>query len=360
MQTDTIILAIVILAGFAGLAWFLNRKGEKPEEEKKDDQSLMMLQNQLNQLTQMIDSKINTVDAKMGETTKRLQDAMQHQSSESVKIIRDITERLTKVDSVNQQVLKTTEELNQLQEILKNPKQRGTLGEYFLENVLQNVLPPGSYQMQYSFESGDIVDAVVFVKDKKIPVDSKFSLDNYNRIVECTNEEERKHLEREFKNDLKKRIDETSKYIKPSEGTVDFAFMFIPAEGIYYDLLINQVGAVKVNTQDLIEYAMKDKRVIIVSPTSFLAYLQTVLQGLRAMQIEESAKEIRKRVEMLGKHLLAYHQYHEKLGKNLGTTVSAFNQSNKEFGKIDKDVVKITGATSELPEIPAVDKPLDE
>lgn len=202
--------------------------------------------------------------------------------------------------------------------------------------------------MQYAFEDGTIVDAVVFVKDKIIPIDSKFSLENYNRLIEEKDPARREEYENAFKKDLKNRIDETAKYVKPAENTMDFAFMFIPHEAIYYDLLVAQVGAVKVNTRDLIEYAFKDKRVIIVSPTSFLAYLQTVLQGLKALQIEESAKEIRKRVEDLGKHLAAYEQYMGSLGASLGTTVNHFNKAHKELGKIDKDVLRITGASAGL------------
>jgi len=160
--------------------------------------------------------------------------------------------------------------------------------------------------------------------------------------------EEKKRLEDAFRQDLKNRIDETSKYVKPEEGTMDFAFMFIPAEAIYYDLLINKVGTVKSDTQDLIQYAFRDRHVIIVSPTSFLAYLQTVLQGLKALQIEESAKEIRKRVEMLGKHLSSYETYMQKLGTHLGTSVSMYNSAYKELGKIDKDVLKITGEAMEI------------
>jgi DNA recombination protein RmuC len=217
-----------------------------------------------------------------------------------------------------------------------------------LETLLKNVFAPSQYQMQYKFKDGIIVDAAVFVKDKIIPVDSKFSLENYNKIVEEKDPSRHEQLEKQFKMDLKNRIDETSKYIRPNEGTMDFAFMFIPSEGIYYDLLINQVGAVKVNTRDLIEYAFKDKHVIIVSPTSFLAYLQTVLQGLRALQVEESAKEIIKRVEMLHKHLISYEDYMKKVGNNLGTTVNMYNSAYNEFKKIDKDIVKITGAEAAI------------
>jgi DNA recombination protein RmuC len=261
-----------------------------------------------------------------------------------------------KLEETNKQVINFTDQLQSLQDILKNPKQRGILGEYYLETLLKNVLPPGSYEMQYPFKDGTIVDAIVRVKDKIIPIDSKFSLENYNRLVEERDPTAKEQLEKNFRADLKLRIDETSKYVKPEEGTMDFAFMFIPHEAIYYDLLIAQVGAVKVNTRDLVEYAFKDRHVIIVSPTSFLAYLQTVMQGLRALQIEESAKEIRARVEDLGKHILAYEDYYKKLGTSLGTTINHYNTGYKELKKIDKDVLRITGTGGQI-EIATIDKP---
>ncbi|KKS89203.1 MAG: hypothetical protein UV64_C0009G0006 [Parcubacteria group bacterium GW2011_GWC1_43_11b] len=332
------ILAIfgALIVGFA-LAWFMFGRSKKElGSQSSENSSMLLLQNQLNTL-------IKTVDDKLGESARHMQTSIQNQFSESSKIIRDVTERLTKLDETNRQVVGFADQLQSLQDILKNPKQRGILGEYYLETLLKNVLPPGSFQMQYPFADGTIVDAVVFVKDKIIPIDSKFSLENYNRLAEEQNPAERERLEKAFKADLKLRIDETSKYVKPAENTMDFAFMFIPHEAVYYDLLVTQVGAVKVNTRDLVEYAFKEKHVIIVSPTSFLAYLQTVLQGLKALQIEESAKEIRKRVEELGKHLGAYDQYMNKLGTALGTTVSHYNTAHKELKKIDKDVLRISG-----------------
>ncbi|OIO47943.1 MAG: hypothetical protein AUJ32_01790 [Parcubacteria group bacterium CG1_02_40_82] len=332
-QSLLIILLILAGAAIAVLVYFLLRK-QKPVQ---DNQANLLIQEQLKEIRQ-------TLDAKMGDSTKMLQ----QQFSQSAKIIKDVTERLTKLDETNRQVVDFADQLQNLQDILKNPKQRGVLGEYYLETVLKNVLPPKSFQMQYKFKNGEIVDAVVFVKDKIIPIDSKFSLENYNRIVEERDASRKEELEKQFKADLKNRIDETSKYIRPNENTMDFAFMFIPAEGVYYDLLINQVGAIKVSTRDLIEYAFKEKHVIIVSPTSFLAYLQTVLQGLRALQIEESAKEIRKRVEMLGKHLLNFDEYMKKLGSHMSTTVNTYNQAYKELGKVDKDVLKISGQAGEI------------
>jgi len=323
---------------------------------KTDDSSFILIQNQIQELTRIVDQKINESSRAMTEAQTNIHKTIQAQFGQSVKVITEVTEKLTKLDETNKQVMDFADQLQSLENILQNPKQRGILGEYYLENVLKNVLPPRSYQMQYKFTDGVIVDAVVFIKDKIIPIDSKFSLENYNRAIGERDPERKAEYEKQFRNDLKNRIDETSKYIKQKEGTMDFAFMFIPAEGIYYDLLINQVGSMKVNTHDLIEYAFKDKRVIIVSPTSFLAYLQTVMQGLRALQIEETAKEIRKRVEDLGKHLIAYDDYLKKLGNNLSTTVNSYNSAYKEFNKIDKDVVKITGSEKTV-EPMLIDKP---
>lgn len=342
MQEPMLITLIVLLGvGFAATIFILlsqrRSRGKEP-----DNQLFIMLQNQIQDLTRQIDQKITETNRVMNDTQNNLHRTIQSQFSQSTKIITDVTEKLTKLDETNKQVVGFAEQLENLENILQNPKHRGILGEYYLENVLKNVLPPGSYEMQYKFTDGDIVDAAVFVKDKVIPIDSKFSLENYNRLTEEKNPERRAELENDFKHDLKNRIDETSKYIKPKENTMDFAFMFIPAEGIYYDLLINKVGVLKINTHDLIEYAFREKHVIIVSPTSFLAYLQTVLQGLRALQIEESAKGIRKRVEELGRHLLAYDEYLKKMGNSLGTVVNNYNSAYKEFNKIDKDVVRIT------------------
>ena len=270
-----------------------------------------------------------------------MRESLIHQSNQSAKIITDITERLTRLDEGNKQVIGFAEGLAQLQDILKNPKQRGILGEYYLETLLKNVLPAGSYEMQYSFPNNVIVDAIVRVKDKIIPIDSKFSLENYNRMAEEREPSRKKDLAKIFENDLKNRIVETSKYIQPENGTMDFAFMFIPHEAIYYDLLVGSVGSNEEN-ENLIQRAAGKYHVIIVSPTSFLAYLQTVLQGLKALQIEESAKEIKKRVEELGRHMGSYEEYHNKLGTTLKTVVNHYNTASKELKKVDKDVMRIT------------------
>ncbi len=341
---NILIIAVAVLVGAILAYIFLSKREEKP----RDDTGLQLILTQLNELSR-------TVDSKIGESHKQVNETLRFHSTESNRIIQDVTEKLTRLDETNKQVISFADQLQSLENILKNPKQRGILGEYYLETVLKNVLPPGSYQMQYPFPDGTIVDAVVFVKDKIIPIDSKFSLENYNKMIEAVDEGEKKRLETIFINDLKNRIVETSKYVMPAEGTTDFAFMFIPHEAIYYDLLISKVGALE-EGENLIQRASGKYKVIITSPTSFLAYLQTVLQGLKALQIEESAKEIIKRVEELGKHLKSYEEYHGKLGNAISTVVNHYNTGNKELKKIDKDVMRITGTSPEI-ETLEIEKP---
>ncbi|MSR73057.1 DNA recombination protein RmuC [Candidatus Parcubacteria bacterium] len=351
VETLFIILLLALLANAIFIWLIFKRVVGKPELEEKKDTGLNLLLQQMHELTR-------TVDSKIGESSKQVNESMRNQFSESSRLIREVTASLTKLDETNKQVVSFADQLQSLQDILKNPKQRGIVGEYYLETLLKNVLPPGSYQMQYAFKNGDIVDAVVFVKDKVIPIDSKFSLENYNKIIEEKNPAEKERLEKVFVNDLKNRISETAKYIRPTEDTMDFAFMFIPHEAIYYDLLINKVGASAEDAENLIQRAAGKYKVIIVSPTSFLAYLQTVLQGLKAMQIEDTAKDIVKHVGELGRHLKSYNDYHKKMGNALSTTVNHFNASSNEFKKIDKDVMRITeqeigikAITLEKPEI---------
>lgn len=346
---NTVILIFVVIGLFVlqgvGL-YFLLRRREEPKEEGG---AMVLLQQQLQNLER-------TLDARVTESARAMQEHSHRQFSESTRLIKEITEEVTSVKEIGRQTQGFAEQLQNLQDILKNPKQRGILGEYYLETVLKNVLPPGMYQMQFPFKNGEIVDAAVFVSDKVVPIDSKFSLENYNRLVHA-NEAEKPAFEKAFVNDLKLRIQETAKYIRPEENTMDFAFMFIPSEGIYYDLLTNQVGGGE--DENLIQRAAGKYKVIIVSPTSFLAYLQTVMQGLKALQIEQKAVDIQKRVGELGKHVAAYEEFYRKLGVSLGTTVSHYNAGYKELGKIDKDVYRIAETKIGIePEL--LDKPTQE
>ncbi len=369
MQTILLILlTILLLITLAGI-FFLYKKLQESQKPKEGEQNLfLLLQQQLQDLNKTVDQKISETNKAMSETTRDLHKTFQDQfgqntkviqaiSGQSNKMIAEITEKLTSLDKTNQQVIGFSEQLANLEKVLKHQKQRGNLGEAGLQLVLENILPPTAFQLQYKFSDGDTVDAAIQTKDGIIPVDAKFSLDNYERLVHEENETKRAELEKQFKNDLKKRLDETAKYIKPKEGTLDFAFMFIPSEAIYYDLLVNDVkSAVKVNTRNLIDYAFVERHVVIVSPTTFAAYLQTVMQGLRAMRIEESAKAIRKNVETLQKHIQAYEEYMKKLGISMTTTVNHYNTAYRELAKIDKDVVRITEGEKSV-EVLEIEKP---
>lgn len=300
-----------------------------------------LLKADLIELNRSIQAMQERVGDKLEQGTQQMHLSMQKQLSQSAKLVADVSHRLTKLDETNARVIDVAGDLKTLQNVLQNPKQRGVFGEFYLQSVLENVLPPKQFQMQYKFKDGALADAVVFLEQgMMLPIDSKFSLENYNRMVACDNKEERARLLAKVRQDLKGRIDETSKYIRPDEKTMDFAFMFIPSESLYYDLLIGDVGT-GASARDLVEYAFQEKRVIIVSPTSFMAYLQTVLQGLRSLQIEHQAKEIQARVGQLGRHIAMYEQLMQKLGNSLGTTVNHYNNAHKELKKIDKDVVKI-------------------
>lgn len=342
-----------MLAGFGFVVYVLNQR----LRELKNDAATQLIKQDMLALNESIGALKDGLQNHLTDRLDKSQALMSKQLTESAKLITDVTARLTKLDETNKRVVDVADELKLLQNVLQNPKQRGVLGEYYLQTVLQNVLPPERFSLQYKFKDGEIVDAVIYLeKGKILPIDSKFSLENYNRLIEETNKEKREHYAKLVKQDLKNRIDETAKYVRELEGTMDFAFMFIPSEAVYYDLLINKVGMANTSARDLIEYAFRDKHVIIVSPTSFMAYLQTVLQGLRSLQIEEQAKEIQARVVQLGQHLSAYDQYMQKLGNSLGTTVNHFNAAHKELKKVDKDVVKIAGTTGVIEPV-EVDRP---
>jgi DNA recombination protein RmuC len=327
---------------------FLNKKGTSTDV----DQSFLLLQQQMSELARVLDSKLT-------ESRRDMQDAVRIQFSDSQKLIKDINEQMnkslidvtreqTKANEATREFVTIAEKLGNLEKTLKHQKQRGNWGEASLELILSNTLAPGQYKMQYEFKNKEVVDAAIITKEGIIPIDAKFSLDNYDRVVHAIDDRQREELEKEFKNDLKKRIDETAKYVRPEENTLPFAFMYIPAEAIYYDLLVNEVGSIKVNTRNLIDYAYNEKKVIIISPTTFMAYLQSVLYGFKAFKIEESAKEIIKKVEDLGKHLKAYSEWHTKLGNAINTVTNHYEKSNSELKKIDKDVLRIAGTSPEL------------
>ncbi len=346
-------ILVVLVVSNVFLVYILLTKRNK----KEDSSSFLLLQQQLDNLTRSVNERLGESNEGARAQFRESRELFEGINKEVNEQLRNVVRQVSEVSESSKQVFSVAEQLQSLEKVLKHQKQRGNLGEASLHLVIENMLPPTAYALQYQFQGGDMVDAVIHTKDGLIPVDAKFSLDNYRRLIEETDEVRKSDLEKEFTSDLKKRIDETAKYIRPKDGTLPFAFMFIPSEAIYYDLLVNEVGAVKVNTRSLIDYAYRDKNVIIVSPTTFAAYLKTVEFGFRAFRIEESAKQIGKNVESLARHLKAYDEYFKKVGNSLGTTVNHYNSAQKELGKIDKDVLKITGNSTSFDQL-TLEKPL--
>lgn len=327
--------------------------------------SVLLLQNQIQDLSR-------TIEGKLGEGADRMFESMRVQSDQAAKTISNIQQQIDAITNrvslqltevvrgvsetkeSTKQVFTIAEQLQNLEKVLKNQKQRGNLGESSLELILSNVLP-GQYEPQYMFRDGEKVDFAVKTRDGVVPIDAKFPLENYLRYLDETDDEKKMVFQKEFKNDVKKRVDETAKYIRPEEGTMPFAIMFIPSESIYYDLL-NSDSASGLSSRDLIEYAYQKKSVLISSPTTFLAYLQTVLFGNQRARIQETAKDIIKNVAELGKHLNAYQDAHNSMGKSLSAVVGHYEKAGKAFRQIDKDVVKIAGESAGL-QLETVDKP---
>ncbi|MFH1631999.1 MAG: DNA recombination protein RmuC [bacterium] len=364
--------SIVILVSFVIILTYLylrDRRNPNNQASQNISDELSRMREEVVRSTsdnrREVQEQLNRLHDQMTKGMDQSHSTIQRQFNQTSKIIQDVTGRLTELDKTNKQVLDFSGQLQNLQNILKNPKQRGVLGEYWLETLLGNVLPKDSYIMQHTLGVDEatgkalIADAVIFVREQKIPIDAKFSLENYNRMMEENDTERRDKIEKAFKADVKIRIDEAAKYIRPEFDTMGFSFMFIPAEGVYYNLLNAEVGS-GINSQNLVEYAF-NQHVMLVSPTSFYAYLQTVLLGLRELQLEKSTQDIIKRVGELGKHFRSYSDYHDRLGKNLSTVVNQYNQSGGELKKVSKDIIKITsGEREDIIEMDDIVKPAIE
>lgn len=356
MSSTEVIIIVLIALGFSAVILVLNQR----LSGLKNDQATNLLKTDLDNLNKGVgelkESLNENINKKLQDSQSEMTQNMQKQFAQSAKIIADVTNRLTKLDETNKRVVDVADELKTLQNVLQNPKQRGVLGEFYLEQILQNLLPPSSYSLQHKLAEGLVVDAVIFLDDKMLPIDSKFSLENYNRLIEAKGDQ-RAILEKQFKEDLKRRIDETSKYILPKNGTLDQALMFIPSEAIYYDLLANKVGATGVNGRDLMQYAAIDKHVTIVGPSTLSAMLQVIVQGIKSLEIQKDTELIKKNIEQLQKHLLGYDVYFKKVGNSLSATVGHYNNASKELGRIDKDIVKIGGGDP-VTETMLIDRPL--
>jgi DNA recombination protein RmuC len=285
-----------------------------------------------------LDSVVETMDRRLAELDTKVDRRLESASQTSIRI----HERLGKVDEATTQMLQRAQDLARLEQALRPPKARGGFGELLLENLLRDRLPPSAYRMQYTFDSGERVDAIVSV-DRIIPIDSKFPLDNYNRLVEAESDDERVLAERLFARDVKQHIDAISaKYIRPDEGTYDFAFMYIPVEAVYYELACGKTGA-------LLSYA-NERRVFPVSPTTFTAYLQVIALGLRGMQIEEHAHEVMAYVADLQRDFERFADDFDKIGTHLGHAQSKYHDAGK---RLDRFETKLERAVEEQEELEA-------
>ena len=348
---DSIILILLVLSNIGLVLYFFSKRNNN----NQSDLILKISNNLTNQVQDIrkeisenseksrveIESKLQNINKEISEFQMSSKTQMQKQFSDSNKIIKEVTVELEKIKGTNEQVLSFANQMKTLEKILGNQKQRGIFGEIQLENLLSNVLPPEIFQMQFSFKDGGIVDAIVKVNDNIIPIDAKFSLDNYNKMIESSDENEINLLEKKFKEDIKSRIDETAKYIRPQEKTLDYAFMFIPADGLYQDLLNSRVGSLKIRSKELVSYAYQ-KKVMIVSPMSLFPMLQITMKALNNLKFEKSIELVIKNVQNLSDHLITYQTYHNKLGNTLNTVVNHYNRTSDEFKKIDKDVMKIS------------------
>ena len=341
MTVLLIIAALVIIALFFAVLWLL-------KERKEPDTGIF--ERELRELREAVNTGFrensNMVNEQMRSQFQSSKQQLQQQLESSKKQVEDITREITQMKEIGRGVLSITDQLQSLEKTLKNPQRRGAVGEYVLEQVIANVLPPETYATQHTFKNGTRADAVVFLQDEKVvSIDAKFSLENYTKLL--TGEaQDTEAVERRLKEDIKMRIQETAKYIIPKEGTLDYAFMFIPSESLYYDLLTQKIGGGDA-AENMLEYAFNKHKVIIVSPTTLLAYLQTVNLGLRSLKIEKHAQEIIKKVGVLHKRLEEHTKAFHGVGRALGTAVNQYNEAEKKCDLIDKDIFKITGEGGE-------------
>jgi DNA recombination protein RmuC len=286
-----------------------------------------LLDHRLGGIEERLDRRLSEIDARVDRRFGELDGKLLTTQQSSNKTAVDIAAKLTRVEGATEQMLTRANDLARLEQILRPPKARGGFGELLLENLLRDRLPPSAYQVQYGFRSGERVDAVIRV-EKLIPIDAKFPLDNFERMVEAESDGERELYGKAFARDVKGHIDAIAqKYVKPAEGTYDFAFMYLPVEGIYYELVSGPTGA-------LLKYA-HDRCVFPVSPTTFTAYLQVIAFGLKGMEFEQNAHEVMAYLADLRKDFGRFRDDFDIVGKHLGNAQSKYAEAEKRLDRFD-------------------------
>jgi DNA recombination protein RmuC len=292
---------------------------------------------QLGQITVQVNSQLNQVTQQLQKSTGDLNTRLDN----AARVVQEVSKGLGSLSEATKKVFDVGKDIASLQEILRSPKLRGGLGELFLGDLLAQIFPPAHYTLQHRFKSGEAVDAVIRLGHNLVPIDAKFPLENFKRVVETATEDERKAAKKKFISDVKKHVDAIAgKYILPDEGTFDFALMYIPAENVYYELIIKDEA---VDTdKGLLNYAFT-KRVIPVSPNSFYAYLQTILLGLKGLHIEEQAQEILKNLARLSGDFRKFQEEFELVGKHLTNTKARYDEADKRLLKFGDKLQSLTG-----------------
>jgi DNA recombination protein RmuC len=282
--------------------------------------------------TETVNQQLTTVTSQLSSVTSQLQNntgQMGSRLDNAAKVIQDVQNKLGELGQATQEIKELGQSVSKLEEMLKAPKLRGGLGELLLEDLLKQVLPANAYDIQYKFKNGQTVDAIINTAGGKVPVDSKFPLENFRKMLDAKTEQEKKTAARLFKMDVRKHIDAISeKYILPDEGTFDFALMYIPAENIYYETIIKEESYAE--EDGLYAYATK-RRVVPVSPNSFYAHLRVIALGLKGLQIEKSAKEIFQNLELLGTELGKFNTLFERLGTQLNNAKNNYDIADKQL-----------------------------
>lgn len=335
MPTWVLVLIIAFVASLVlGLAFFvyqsLGRRTEGGEElsvqmtglEKRFDERMQFISQTLNQ---QLGNFQHTLDRRLDDNTKRLDQRLDVASRSYA----DVQRSLEQMRQSSDKILEVGKEVASLQEILKAPKIRGGFGELMLKDLLTQMLPKENFSLQYAFKSGEAVDALILLKGGSVSVDSKFPLENFKKVVVAKTDDERRVARRQFYADVKKHVDAiATKYIVPEEGTLDFALMYIPAENVYYEIIIKDD-----DEQGLLDYLTK-RRVMPVSPNSFYAYMRTILFGLQGLQIEKRAKEIMGQLEKLARAYERFEKEFDVLGSHIGNAHKKFEDAEKYLGKV--------------------------
>ena len=356
MLTAILILLIAVLLV---LIWFIFQSQKRTADPtipllQQEVQSLRgqltdaMLRNQetanrqLGQITQQVNAQLGQVTEQLQKSTGDLNTRLDN----AARVVSEVSRGLGGLSEATKKVFDVGKDIASLQEILRSPKLRGGLGELFLGDLLGQILPPAHFALQHRFKSGEAVDAVIKLGRNLVPVDSKFPLENFRRVIEVSSEDERKAAKKKFLSDVKKHIDAIAgKYILPDEGTFDFALMYIPAENVYYELIIKDEA---VDTEKgLLNYSFA-KRVIPVSPNSFYAYLQTILLGLKGMHIEARAQEILMSLARLSGDFRKFQEEFELVGKHLTNTKSRYDEADKKLAKFDDKLQSLSGSSPAL------------